>query len=304
MIQVVVSVLTSVHFALFSLVRSHVSDCTPIGTVLLYSEIGKFLIYFTVVACKHDPRSVLFKDVRKVLLPVVLFALINYLSFWSTSKVSSTFYTMLMQSKLLFTAFLGTLFLEKRYSLAQVSCILQLCISGSNLAHRNVLLHGNLSYQLLGTILLEAFLSSLCSVYMEKMFERSFDVFWVRSVEMSLLSILVYSFLLNHTATSFIPTTIGICISFFTCLGGILSACTLLVLGALERNIVHTASLVLVFVSEHLLLRAIPEFSTSSFCLIAVMSLINFNYTKQRDVPSPTQNQPLLGQSPRRGDVQ
>lgn len=275
MIGCLVSILLLIQFSSFSLLRSLLSDSTPICTVLLYVEILKLLVSSI---CARDRRSNLFQRPFAILVPTLSFVLMNLISYWVVSNTSATAYVMLMQLKIPMTCVVSYCVLNLRYSIDKIFCIFLICVSCMNICvSKKELKSNSLNFLTIGGCLVEVFLSSLCSVYMQKIFENKLELLWIRNMELSFLSMIFYICMIVFNDYPFNCSFVGYIFSVLGASGGILVALTLIYCGAVEKTIASSLSLVVVGIIEHIIYNRYPSITIGSFYIICFVSVLMYH---------------------------
>lgn len=288
-IQVVICFFLCLQFSSFSLLRSFLKDTTPICTVLLYSEVIKLVVcsFFA-----KDISSNICTE-KMILIPAAIFIVMNIVSYTLLCEISATTYVMLMQLKLPTTCIVSYLTINKKFSHGKIFSVLLICLSSLNICKSKQVTKQYITFRQIFFALSEVLLSSFCSVYLQKIFKDKQHI-WVRNIEFCFISIPFYLSLIYYNESTLSVTYIGIIFSTLASLGGILVALSLLYCGAVGKTLVSSCSLVVVTTIEHILYNTTPSFSTFTFYLISVISLIYYNYDTIESGSSKILSRPLL----------
>ncbi len=293
MIDIVVSVLLLIQFSSFSLARSAIEDDTPTSTVLLYVEIIKFCVS---TACAQNKHANLCQKPFAILVPTLCFVCMNIVSYYVVSQISATTYVMLMQLKIPMTSIVSFVLLKSKYSINQMFCIFLICLSCMNICYsKKEIKHiSHLNIITIGGCILEVFLSSMCSVYMQKMFDNKLDLLWIRNMELSFLSMLFYTCIILYNNYPFKCSLVGYMFSALGACGGILVALTLIYCGAVEKTIASSMAIVVVAIAEHLIYNTFPVITNVSFYSICFASVFMYHAEKLNKVSEKNVDYPLL----------
>lgn len=280
--NVVVPILLCIQFSLFSLMRSSLKDETPICVILTYCELLKLLCSFIV---SYPNRNLIFKDPKLVLPPTFCFIATNLVSYWTITKVSASTYVMFMQLKMPWTILTSWIVLGKIFNLNQNIAVILLFITCVNISNKKNLDNTSLEYLPVLGMVSETLISSLMGVYIQKVFDSSFEKTWLRNVEISCLSLPFYISVTVYNGYSFVPTLYGAIFSLLCAVGGLMVALTIMYCGAMSKIVSTSFSIILVTVAEHMLYRKVPSIQTSSFYVIGIISIIQYSFEnlKQRN---------------------
>lgn len=271
----VVSSLLSLQFSTFAILRSRMSDATCTPCVLLWSEVIKAGI--SAIAAGEQVKH-LFQNPGAILAPATCFAIMNVISFWCIAHVSASLYIMMMQLKLPWTLFTSWMVLGRRFTAPQIIAVFLITITCVNIMNAKKMARATMDdYRPIIGMVVETLLSSLCSVYMQKVFGSSFDAMWVRTLELALLSMPVYVILILYQECAWFPSPMGVIFSCFASAGGILVALSLVYCGAMAKTIVTSSSIVTVTITEHILQQSVPNLSHTSFYVICVLSVVLYS---------------------------
>ena len=265
--------LLCLQFSTFSLLRSILKDTTPICTILLYSEVIKLIICCFFV---NDIKSKIFTE-KIIIVPTFLFIIMNIISYNVISEISATSYVTLMQLKLPATCILSYFTLQQNFTCQKVFSIFLIFICSVNICKEKQVTNQYIGNKNILFSLLEVILSSICGVYLQKIF-RGKDHIWIRNLELCIFSIPVYIILVHNNESTFITTHTGLIFSVIAASGGILVALSLLHCGAVGKTLVSSVSLVLVTIIEHVLYKKIPRFNTITFYTIIISSIFYYNH--------------------------
>ena len=266
------------QYTTFSILRSEMPDTTCNSTVLFYSELFKLAFSLAMVYLQNT-WSDLFRKLYIILIPALVFLLMNLINFWTITQIPASLYVIMMQFKLPWTLILSMIFLHATYTKHHIIFILFICVSCANIVlinnNENVLKYAGL----LPTVAMvtETFLSALMGVYLEKMFENSAQTMWIRNVELSILSLPIYGSITYMKNCSFIPSQLGITFAMLCSLGGILVAFSIVYSGALTKTVVTSSSIILVTICESIIHNIVPGIQQLSFYFIGLFSIIFYN---------------------------
>ena len=279
MIGILISCLLLLQFSSFSLIRSTIKDNTPTSTVLLYVEIIKFCIS---TICAKNRRENLCQRPFAILVPASCFICMNIVSYYVVSEISATTYVMLMQLKIPMTCLVSFFILKSTYARNQIFCIFLICLSCMNICYNKKEIKNDYSLNFIttGGCILEVFLSALCSVYMQKMFDNNMDLLWIRNMELSFLSILFYISVILYNDYPFQCSFVGYVFSALGACGGILVALTLIYCGAVEKTIASSMAIVVVAIAEHVIYNQYPKITNVSFYFICFASVLMYHSEK------------------------
>ena len=288
-LQAVVCFFLCLQFSSFSLLRSLLKDTTPICTILLYSEVMKLIVcsFFT-----KNIKSNIFTE-KMILIPAAIFVVMNIVSYTLLCEISATMYVMLMQLKLPTTCLFSYLTLNKSFSNSKFFSVVLIFLCSINICKSKQVTTQYINFRQLCFALSEVLLSSFCSVYLQKIFKDKQHL-WVRNIELCFISIPFYGALIYYNDNTFLTTYVGIMFSTLASSGGILVALSLLYCGAVGKTLVSSCSLVVVTTTEHILYNTVPSFSTFTFYVISVISLIYYNYDTIESDNSKILSRPLL----------
>ena len=198
----------------------------------------------------------------------------NLISYWTITVVSASYYTVMMQLKILWTILLTYIILGKIYSFPQYISVIIICICCMNISLKEQTITNDTGLLALAGLIAETVLSCLCAVYMQKIFKNSFDELWIRNAQMSFFSILFYIFVIVYFDLTFIPTKVGILFSFLGAFGGILVALSLFYCGALTKVISTSSSIVLTTICENIIRKEGLKFTVTCFYTIVSLSVL------------------------------
>lgn len=277
MIDILISIVLCLQNAVFAILRSNMKDTTPIPTVLIYVETLK--LFFSCFMIRKNIKDT-FKGVHYILPSLTCFIIMNLISYWSITVVSASYYTVMMQMKLLWTVLFSYIILGTKYTLPQCSSVAIVCICCVNIAMKenSAATSKTTSYLATACIVLETVLSCLCSIYMQKIFDSCYNKLWIRNAQMSFFSILFYGSIIVYFDYRTIPTSVGILFSFLGALGGVLVALSLFYCGALPKVLSTSFSIVFITACETFYKKETPKFTIISFYIIASLSVLIYSY--------------------------
>tara|TARA_B100001989_G_C24546327_1_gene471045 strand:+ start:1712 stop:2464 length:753 start_codon:yes stop_codon:yes gene_type:complete len=242
-----------------------------------------------------DIRSEIFKE-KMIILPALMFIVMNIVSYNLVSEISATTYVMLMQLKLPATCIISYLTLQKKFTNQKIFSVFLVCICSINICNEKQVTKHYITITNIIFALSEVILSSICSIYLQKIF-REKQTIWIRNVELCIFSIPFYIFIIFHSENTFVTTRTGLLFSLLASCGGILVALSLLYCGAVGKTLVSSASLVMVTTVEHILYQTIPKFYLITFYIISTTSLIYYNHDIfEFDESKVAVSRPLLGE--------
>jgi len=138
-------------------------------------------------------------------VPALIFLAMNLLSFVSLHRISASAFTLIQQSKLIFTAVLSRLLLNKVLSLQRWRALLSLLFAVLTICHQTSPMRkpacgpsGEQPHELreyvvgVAAVALEALLSGLSNVYFEKVLKSTSLTLWERNVQLAGYSLLIY----------------------------------------------------------------------------------------------------------------
>ena len=274
MIDFIISFVLFLQNSSFALARANIKDVTPIPTVLLYVELIKFIFSLTHTR-KHIKRN--FENIYTVIPPLLCFIVMNLISYWTITVVSASYYTVMMQLKILWTILLTYIVLRKRYSFPQYISVIIICICCINISLKEQIINNDTTILALVGLIAETLLSCLCAVYMQKIIKNSFDELWIRNTQMSFFSMLFYIVVIEYFNLTFIPTKVGILFSFLGAFGGILVALSLFYCGALTKVISTSTSIVLTTICETVIRKETLKFTLTCFYIIVSLSVLLYS---------------------------
>lgn len=282
------SLALSIQFSTFSLLRAFMKDTTPVTTVLMYVEVLKLIF----CACMMG-KGRLFEKTHLIIVPATCFVMMNIVSYLVVAHVPATLYVMMMQLKIPLTYTCSYCVFKEELKAYQTLAVIFICICCMNISLKGELSNTDLLYY--AGMLFEILLSSLCSVYMQIMFEASKNDIWTRNVELSMLSLPVYIGINSYSHYAWTCTSVGYLFAFLGAFGGILVALTLLHCGAVAKTISAACSVIIVTVAEHVLTKTMPGIHLISFYIICILSVLLYSIdTIKKLFEDSTQNIPLL----------
>ena len=176
------------QFASFALIRSHVKTTVCDSTILMHSEMIKFVVsMYMAKSCS------ILNDIFMSFVPFVCFVIMNMLSLWCLRFVSASTFVVIMQCKTLWTAIFSRLILKRTLTPTQISILCVLSSSVIVVTLKDDVHENNSKFLAIVGLLVETILSGFSSVFTQYFFYGSSDTMWIRNVQLSSMSILMYS---------------------------------------------------------------------------------------------------------------
>jgi len=276
-----VSVLLCLQFSIFSLTRSRIEDDTNVMLVMLLAECGK-LCFSLAMTVRGGSAPRLFQTPAVMLVPCAAFAAMNVISYWVVQHSSAAVYAMTMQLKLPITMLLSTCTVRAKYSVPQVFAVLCICISSSNVLCSKLSSAGVTESLAMYGMLVEVLCSATINIYMQHIFNSSVDTMWVRNVELSCGSILLYVCACLQLRVDLSCSFVGGMFALCAMLGGILVAFSIVYCGAAMKTLSSSAAILVISVTENILSRSLPSMQIASFYVIGVMSVMLYAFSQLR----------------------
>lgn len=178
-----------------------------ISTAVVISEFMKVIVSF--IGCYYEDcgkdirimkekiiTSSKWGDLLRISLPAGLYVLQNNLQYTAMSNLPAEVYQVLIQGKIITTAFFSIILLKRRYSFVQWSSILALSL-GVGLVQfslqTSAVAASNINFAIgLTSVLVSTLTSGFASVFLEKML-KSKGGFWIRNLQLSSVSFLIAS---------------------------------------------------------------------------------------------------------------
>jgi drug/metabolite transporter (DMT)-like permease len=223
-----------------------------------------------------------FTNIRPLLLPCVCFIVMNVISNWCVARIPATLYVILSQIKLPFTLICSVVVTKQTVEFPKVCGVLLMFIASANIIH-NEHAHQKMYNKYFGMleicgIFLEAVLSACVNIYMQRLFKDEKTNIWIRNIEMSLVSLLVYTSYLIYNKESLAVPYMSMLFSILCASGGILVAIALKQSTAISKTLFTSLSIVMVTCIEHWFYQRTPSFTLISFIFVAFMSMALYTY--------------------------
>lgn len=272
--KVLIPMCLCLQFSVFALVRSNIKDSSSISVILLYSEITKLIVFGALV----KEKSNITKNSSKVLLPAILFTTMNLISFWACTKIPSPVYVVISQNKIVFTMIMSYLYLNRKFSLAQVIATCFLFISSINVSLQSTdYTIDTVKLTPIILIVIECMISAFANVVMEKVFENDVQILCERNVQLAVPSICFYLILSIASHQNFEITYVGISFVCLSSLGGILVAFSILYTGAISKSIAASLAIIITSLIESILKKEGGDICLVSFYVISSVSVILYS---------------------------
>lgn len=253
------------------------------GAELFKLSIAYAFFHFNRVS-EISPRR-LFLSASPMLVPALLYFIMNSLYFVVIGNMSPSGYTIISQIKHLITALLSWTFLSKRFSVLQWKALLLLSVGAALVQLKPTSQdHGEISMRsfLLGPCLLvmQCFLSGFAGIYFEKVLKQNTpDIsIWARNIQLSVATLflgLVSIYLSPPSPSSGNFQPIVFVLMFNSGLSGILIALLVLYADNVVKNIGGTVSVVLTAVLDFVLFKSNvhPTFILGSIVVFTSVSI-------------------------------
>lgn len=275
----------------FCIFRSYITQATCTPLILLYSELLKGFVSALFVIRSGDIR--ICSNVKPIVPPAVCFIVQNMVSFWTITQVPASVYVMFMQLKLLWTMLCSRIILHKSINTVQMICALFITISCVNIVQKNNF-HKHINTLAVIGLLVETLLSALSSIYIQRMFDSSTHLMWLRNVELSLLSLPIYIGLMWNDSCSVFPTNLEVYFAVLAAMNGILVALVLTHCGATEKTLITSCAIVLTACVEHFIYQKLPSLNNASFYAICALSVFLFVHGTRHPTISKEESSSLL----------
>ena len=290
----IVCTLLSIQSSAFVLLRAYMHDDTCNETVLMYNEVLKLVVSACVILSTTGSLANVLDNSQAALFPVIAYAIMNLLSFWALQHLAATVSVVIIQLKLLFTAFFSRTILDTEVPLARKAALVALLLGvlGIVLAPQagdDALFDGS-STQIVAAaaLTLETMMSGITSVYMQHLFSDQRSV-WSRNFQLAMLSVPVYLFRATTQGCSLsLVTAAGWTLAVVSALGGILVALSTLYAGAIGKAVSSTAAIALTVVLEHLLILRWPTADETVPVLAVLNAVTQYSFCGKPAAPKPT----------------
>ena len=188
--QVALSLLT-LQFVTFTIIRAQPIAYNEINhVVMFYSEVIKFTI--SIIFSYRYTKSYS-SDISLCIIPFICFCIMNLISLWCLKYLNPTTFMVIMQMKMIWTAFFSQCFLKESMSFLKC-CILMLIFNGVlsvgiQKTHEN---NSGSTFFAIMALNFETILSGFSVNYMQYSFKNNENDLWTRNVQLSFLSIIGY----------------------------------------------------------------------------------------------------------------
>ena len=248
MLGSVVMVLLTIQFSTFTLMRAHAHLKDSDTVIMLYSEIIKLIISIC-SSFKHCKYYL--KDIQYAIFPFLCFCAMNLISLKCLRVVNATTYVIIMQTKIAWTAVFARIILKKYISILQAIMLLSILNGIMSVVYQQHEVDGSTSneYAILGLVI-ETILSGISTNYIQLSFKESVTNVWIRNVQLSALSIILYASIGFVNESHFEISIMGAITSLLSASGGILVALTLFYSGSIEKTISNASSVAFTLLTE------------------------------------------------------
>ena len=244
-----ICVLMALQFTSFALCRAHIPNDQCDSVSLLYGEVIKALVSVVILFRSGSQR--LCHDIHLAFIPVACFCTMNLLSFWALRRVSAALFVVILQLKLVWTAFFSYLLIGRVLSHVHVLTMIGISVGVAlvSLPSDEDQLHKTEPWGV-AALVVETMLSGFSAAFTQMSFRSELVTMWTRNAQMATLSSMVYCAIAFSNSCDANPTTTGMLFAVISALGGLLVALTILFVGAIEKTITTNVSMVLTFVIE------------------------------------------------------
>ena len=291
--------LTVIQFTTFSIFRSHLSKNIPRSSILFWSEVIKLSCSLPMTSFRVNYSI---KSWISTLVPSIIYIVMNSLTLWATTYISASLYTILSNLKLVFTAILSYFILHINLSITQSLClglIINGCIGSainscthmedyqdSTIAslQNEMLSFSNGTLAVLG-IILETFLSGLCSVYIQNLYENSWKTFWERNFQLSANSMILYSGMTYFEVKRFVVVEMywsDLLIILTSALGGLLVGFSIFHADAIEKTIATSTAVCTTMIVESYIIKSVPSAHQILSCVVVLLGIFIFHKNKKK----------------------
>ena len=272
---IIVCALLAFQFAAYSYARTELPRGSCDSTIMFSSETMKLFVSL-LMARKAADGAWTAAGWLKACIPALCFMAMNLLSMWSAKMVSTTAFVVVVQSKVLWTTFFSWLLLKRSLSANAASALVALSAGCATAALEEASgKRGEPTVGLaLGMLALEAVLSGVSSVIVQKLFSGSLGQMWSRNVQLATLSAAWYACVsFYYGCTLRLETFEDFQLAALGALGGILVALSLTYAGAIEKTVATSAAVVLSAACQAVL-SAQPPSAVQGLASVAVVNAV------------------------------
>ena len=259
----------------FTISRSHIDDTSDGIAVMCMSECIKLGLAYG-MASRDSKPLVLFETPTVLLFPSIAFTILNVVSFWVLKHSNASIYVILIQMKAPCTMLLSFLTMRKMFTPPQVIAVLLICICCGNVVDTTKSSRVTETLAVCGMVV-EVVIASATTVYMQKIFNNSPRTLWIRNMEMSLISIVLYGVGAVYLRR-FTYTLTGVFFSALAATSGILSALCVLYCGATPKAVTSSVTVLSVTFIDALLSNQFPSMQRCSFYVISSLAILLYTY--------------------------
>jgi len=217
--------------------------------------------------------------------PVILFVIMNMLSFWSIKRLPATLSVILIQLKLVWTAIFARLVLARPLLVPRTFAVVALFLSCAMATLQKSARREDPSASQQAThvlavfgLLVETMLSGATSVYMQCIFRMDVGTMWRRNVQLAAFSFLLYAATASEQRCSFAIDGAGLALTVLSAAGGLLAALSLLYAGAVGKTVATAASIALTILLEHaFVLHTVPSAMTAALCASVLNAVVMYS---------------------------
>ena len=292
-------VLLSLQNSSYTLLRRYSSgvlkEHATSQSILLVGEVLK--LCFSLVMCVRDRAGLrpntLITTSLKMLVPAAIFLAMNLLSFVALRRISASAFTLIQQTKIIFTALLSRLLLERQLSSARWRALLTLFCAVLIICEQTSP-HEPTGCELLtappkaralewstfmvgvAAVGLEAALSGLSNVYFEKVLTSTPLSVWERNVQLAAWSMCIYGplALYEHPQHVFYGwSSLTFLVACLGALGGILIGLVLKFCDSIVKNLALSTAIITTALLDHVYFAgpmSLPILAAGSIVLVSI----------------------------------
>lgn len=237
-----------------------------------------------------------------MVVPAVIFLAMNLLSFVALRRISASAFTLIQQSKIIFTAVLSRLFLSRVLSytkwraLVTLVCALVIICIETKPSHSPASTTQPIStapvplpdddsrrwleYSVgIAAVSVESFLSGLSNVYFEKVLKSTPLSLWERNVQLACYSLLIYvpmAFHAHPTSILFGWSWVTWVVAALSALGGILVGLILNYMDSIAKNLSLSIAIVLTTLFDHFFFNGPMNVQIVASTGVVIISILNY----------------------------
>ena len=294
-------VLLSLQNSSYTLLRRYSSgvlkEHATSQSILLVGEVLK--LSFSLIMCMRDRSGLrpgtLVATSLKMLVPAAIFLAMNLLSFVALRRISASAFTLIQQSKLIFTALLSRLLLERRLSSARWRALLTLFCAVLIICQQTSP-HEAMGCELLNAppkarelelgafvvgvsaVGVEAALSGLSNVYFEKVLKSTPLSVWERNVQLAAWSMCIYGPLAVYGNPQHVLhgwSSLTFLVACLGALGGILIGLVLKFCDSIVKNLALSTAIITTALLDHLYFAGpmnVPILAAGAIVLVSIVT--------------------------------